>query len=102
MPSFGVEVPHSLGREKAIERLKNFLDRIVEHYKEQVSKLDGEWNDNVLSFQLKTFGMTLTGTLTVENDVARVEGQLPFAAVAFRGKIQDSIREELERELGKA
>ena len=99
MPSFGVEVPHSLGQEAAIERLKNFLDRIVEHYKDQVSKLDGEWNDNVLAFHLKTFGMTLTGNLTVEDDVARVDGQLPFAAVAFRGKIQDSIREELEREL---
>jgi len=99
MPSFGVEVPHTLGREQAIERLKGFLNRVAEHYKDQVSQLDGQWKDNVMSFQLKTFGLTLTGDLVVEDDRARIDGQLPFAAVAFRGKIQESIREELEKAL---
>ncbi len=99
MPSFKSEVPHTLGKEQAVERLRSFLDGVAEKYKDQVSKLDGEWSDNVLDFALTTFGFSITGKLTVEENVARLEGQLPFAAVAFRGKIEQGITSELEREL---
>lgn len=99
MPSFSTEVPHQLGREEAIGRLKNFLDQVAEKYKDQVSQLDGEWTENVLDFSLTTYGFKITGKLTVEDDVARMDGQLPFAAVAFRGKIEQSIGAELKKAL---
>ncbi len=99
MPSFKTEVPHQLGKEKAVERLSSFLDGVAEKYKDQVSKMDGTWSENVLDFSLTTFGFTITGTLTVEDEVARLDGKLPFAAVAFRGKIQKGIASELERAL---
>ncbi len=101
MPAFKAEVAHSLGQAEAIARLKDFLDRISQRYKDQVSHLEGQWDDNILTFSLTTYGFTLTGTLTVEEESARVEGQLPFAAVAFRGKIEKSIAEEIEQELNR-
>ncbi|HJN12681.1 MAG: polyhydroxyalkanoic acid system family protein [Pirellulaceae bacterium] len=99
MPSFKTEVPHQLGKEKAIEKLSSFLDDVAEKYKDQVSKLDGDWSDNVLDFSLTTYGFSITGKLTVDEEVARLDGQLPFAAVAFRGKIEKGIASELERAL---
>lgn len=99
MPSFNTEVAHQLGKEKAVERLSSFLDSVAEKYKDQVSKMDGTWSDNVLDFSLTTFGFTITGKLTVEDEVARLDGKLPFAAVAFRGKIEKGISTELERAL---
>ncbi len=99
MPSFKTEVPHHLGKEQAVERLRSFLDGVAEKYKDQVSSLDGNWTDNILDFALTTFGFSVTGKLTVEEDVARLDGQLPFAAVAFRGKIEKGIASELERAL---
>ncbi len=101
MPAFKTEVPHSLGQEEATTRLKGFLNKIAEHYGEQISHLEGDWAENVLTFSLTTFGFTISGTLTVEENLARVEGQLPFAAVAFRGKIEQSIAQELEKELSR-
>ena len=99
MPGFGSEVGHQLGQDAAIERLKTFLDRVRERYKDQVSKLDGEWNANVLNFSLTTYGFTLDGVLTVEESLVTLAGTLPFAAIAFRGKIESSITAELEKAL---
>jgi hypothetical protein len=99
MPGFRTEVRHPLGREAAAERLKSFLDQVAQRYKEQVSSLEGDWTDNVLAFTLTTYGFKIPGTLTVEDDVAVIEGQLPFAAVAFRGKIESSIKSALEKAL---
>ena len=99
MPGFGSEVGHQLGQETAIERLKTFLDRVRELYKEQVSKLDGAWDANVLKFSLTTYGFTIDGVLTVEENLVTLSGNLPFAAIAFRGKIESSITAELEKAL---
>jgi len=99
MPSFSTEVPHEIGKEQATERLKSFLDQVSERYKGQVSHLGGDWNDNVLTFSLTTFGFKIDGTLTVEEEKASLEGQLPFAALAFRGKIEGGIAKELQKAL---
>ena len=99
MPAFNTEVAHQLGQEKATQRLKSFLEQVREQYKEFVSELSGDWADNVLTFSLKTYGFQIEGTLTVEDQLARLSGTLPFAALAFRGKIEQSIAGELRREL---
>lgn len=99
MPAFQVIVPHALGQQQAVERLKAFLDRIAERYRDQVSKLEGSWAENILTFAMTTYGFTISGKLTVEEASARLDGQLPFAALAFRGKIEKSIGEEVAKAL---
>ena len=99
MPAFNTEVKHQLGKEEATRRLKGFLEQVRERYKDQVSDLQGSWTDNVLNFMLKTYGFNISGILTVQDDVVHLTGQLPLAAMAFRGKIEQSISNELEREL---
>ena len=99
MPSFSTEVPHQLSRDDAIEKLKGFLDKVAERYKDQVSRLDGNWQENILNFDLTTYGFKISGILTVEDKLAKLEGTLPFAALAFRGKIEQSIGDELKKAL---
>jgi hypothetical protein len=99
MPSFQAEVKHALGQDQALERLKGFLEKVREKYKDQVSKLDGQWNDNVLQFALTTYGFKINGTLAVDDQTARLDGQMPVAALPFRGKIEKSICEALEKAL---
>jgi putative polyhydroxyalkanoate system protein len=99
MSSFCTEVRHQLGRQEAIQRLQAFVEQLRERYQEHVSHLEGDWEDNQLQFGLTTFGMSITGAVTVEDDTARVEGKLPLAAMMFKGKIESAITEELERAL---
>ncbi len=99
MPSFNTEVEHQLGQEEATARLRKLLDQVRQQYSGFVTELQGDWDDNVLTFSLKTYGFKIDGTLTVEDRLARLQGNLPFAALAFRGKIEQSITGELRREL---
>ncbi len=99
MPAFGTEVPHSLGKEAATERLKSFIDQVRDRFKDKVSAIDGSWQENKLDFSLTTFGITVTGKLTVEEEKAVLDGQLPFAAFAFKGKIEQDIKAALEKAL---
>jgi hypothetical protein len=99
MPGFSTEVPHTLGREAATAKLKDFADRVREKYKDQVSSMSGEWQENVLNFALTTYGFTIKGVLTVEEAVAKLEATLPFAAIAFRGKIEQSFASEIKKAL---
>ena len=84
MPAFHVETPHTLGQSEAVERLKSFVDNIREQFKEQVTEMTGEWEESTLRFSLTTYGFTISGTLDVNESQINVDGQLPFAAVAFR------------------
>ena len=53
----------------------------------------------MLNFSLSTNGITIKGALTVEEDKARVEGQLPLLATPFKGMIEKSIAGELSQAL---
>jgi putative polyhydroxyalkanoate system protein len=97
MPSLTITVPHSLGADEATARLKTFLERLKEKYKDQMSNLEQQWEGNKLDYGFSTFGFNIKGDLNVEPNEVRVSGSLPFAAMMFKGKIEQSIREELEK-----
>ena len=99
MPKFKAEVPHQLSREEAVQRLQGFLPKIEEMYKDQVSKMESEWTDDVLNFALTTYGFTISGELAVDDEKAHLNGKLPMAAMAFRGKIEKTISRALESAL---
>ncbi len=99
MPRFTSEVEHQLGKDEALLRLKKLLEQVRRQYSEFVTELNGDWADNVLTFSLKTYGFKIDGTLTVDDQLAHLSGSLPFAALPFRGKIEQSIMSELRREL---
>jgi len=99
MPAMKVEVSHSMGKEAAMERLKTLMDKIQEHYKDQVKDVQQSWDGDKLNYSFKTFGLKITGTVSIEEDKVTLDGKLPIAAMAFRGQIENSIRTELEKQL---
>ena len=99
MSSFRAEVPHQLGQDEARRRLQSFIDKVSQQFREHVTHLTSDWQENILRFTLTTYGFNVAGTLTVEDDVARVEGKLPLAALLFKGKIEKTITSEMQREL---
>lgn len=97
MPKFNVLVPHELGQQQARERLSQFLEILREKFKDQVSEFEGAWEDDVLNFGFATFGIKVSGGLTVSDDAVAIEGDLPFSAMMFKSKIESSIHAELEK-----
>jgi putative polyhydroxyalkanoate system protein len=99
MPSFQAEVPHALGQQAAREKLEGFLQKIGEKYKGQISHMEGTWQENVLNFAFSTFGIKISGKMTVENDRIVMDGELPFSAMMFKNKIVGGIQEALQKAL---
>lgn len=97
MPKINLDIPHNHGKEASLEKLKMFLERVKQKYADKVSSLEGEWQENVLNFAMTTFGITIKGTVTVEESVAKFVGDIPFAAMMFKGQIEKGIRDELEK-----
>lgn len=99
MPKLSIAIPHTLGREAAGERLKGFMERLKEKHQDQVGNLQEEWSEHSLKFSFTTFGFKIAGVGTVEESEVKMDIDLPFAAMMFKGKIETEIRETLTRVL---
>ncbi|MCI0361367.1 MAG: polyhydroxyalkanoic acid system family protein [Planctomycetaceae bacterium] len=97
MAGFHVSVPHALGHEAALVRVQKFLDDVRENYAAHMSDVRGQWNGNRLEFGFSATGLPVQGTLVVDDAAVHVSGPLPLAALLFRGKIEQTIRQELEK-----
>jgi len=91
-----VSIPHQLGREEAIRRLRGGLTRAAASF--PVLKVDEErWQENAMMFRVHAMGQAASGHLQVEDDHVRVEITLPWllqrlaeaakAAISKRGNL---------------
>jgi putative polyhydroxyalkanoate system protein len=97
MASYNVTVPHALDAAAARSRVERFLDEVQRDYAAHVSDVAGQWSDNALQFGFTTTGMRINGTLVVGEDAVQVTGSLPLMASLFRGRIEQTIREHLQK-----
>ena len=102
MPKLSVAVPHELGKEEATSRVKGFAEKLNERYQDQAKDLEHAWEDDTLSFSFRTMGMNFKGAIAVAEDAVNIDGDLPFAAMMFKGKIESSCREELTKLLSRS
>jgi hypothetical protein len=95
MAQFTLEAAHNLGREEAARRLKEKFHLVRDRYGSQVDNLRESWVDHTFSFEFKTLGMGISGTVQVEDSVVILDVNLPLAAMLFKGTIERQIRHEL-------
>jgi putative polyhydroxyalkanoate system protein len=97
MPKVTIAVPHAVGKEQAVERVKGMMNQIKEKYKAQVSNLTDEWSGDTLNFGFTTYGFNIKGALAVEDSQVKLDGDLPFAAMMFKGRIEQEVRDQLNK-----
>src|SRR4051812_20907923 len=97
MPKFGVRVPHNLTKDEARSRLERFIEMLEAKFANQVGDLQQSWDGDTLKFHFKTYGIPLNGGITVADKELNLAGDIPFAAMMFKGKIESEIREQLEK-----
>jgi hypothetical protein len=99
MAALNLSVPHRLGQAAAQARLERFLEDIRTRHAAELNDVRGGWTGNMLQLALNIRGIGITGQMVVEESQVHVSGPLPLAALFFRGRIEQTIREELERAL---
>lgn len=102
MPKLHVNVDHSLDPDEAVRRLRSFLELVKQAYGQHVSHLEENWGARSGTFSFKAMGFNTSGTIDVDPQQVRVTGHLPLAALMFRGKIESTLREQLEKALNRA
>jgi Putative polyhydroxyalkanoic acid system protein (PHA_gran_rgn) len=86
-----VSIPHSLGREEALRRLKTGLKRATSSL--PMLKVDEErWEDNRMIFRVRALGQAAAGHVDVADDHVRVEVVLPWLLQRFAEAAQAAIR----------
>ncbi|VIO78699.1 polyhydroxyalkanoic acid system family protein [Bradyrhizobium ivorense] len=86
-----VSIPHSLGRDEAMRRLKTGLSRAAASV--PVLSVDEErWDDNRMNFRVRALGQVAAGQVEVEDAYVRVEVTLPWLLQRFAEVAQAAIR----------
>jgi hypothetical protein len=101
MPSLALSIPNPLGQQQAAEKLKAFFAHMKERHGDKLTNLEETWaDDHHLNYSFTTYGFNIKGDLAVEPEAVKMNANLPFAAMMFKGKIEQAIRDELTKVLG--
>lgn len=93
MPELKMSLPHRLPQDEALNRIKGLLRQVKLQYADRISDLHEEWTGNTGTFSFTAMGFSVTGTLNVKACEVELNGNLPVAAIFFKGKIESTIRE---------
>ena len=86
-----VSIPHRLGREEAIRRLKAGLTRAASSI--PALKVDEErWETNRMFFRIRALGQAASGHVDVAEDHVQLEVTLPWLLQRFAQAAQVAIR----------
>ncbi|ARP97932.1 polyhydroxyalkanoic acid system family protein [Pseudorhodoplanes sinuspersici] len=86
-----VSIPHRLGKEEALRRLKPGLTGAAASF--PVLKVDEEiWSGDRLTFRVRALGQAAAGTVDVADDHVKLEVTLPWLLQKFAEAAQTAIR----------
>ena len=90
-----VDIPHSLGREVARQRLRDNIGSLGSHIPGGVAALESSWpSADRMIIELVAMGQRLTVTLDVEDSLVRVTFTLPGMLGFMAGAIAGAVRKK--------
>jgi hypothetical protein len=83
-----VTIPHQLGKEEAIRRLRTGMGRLRDQLGGTIGVVEDTWTADHADVRFSVLGQTVSGGLDVMDREVRIEVQLPWmlAMVAERAK----------------
>jgi hypothetical protein len=89
-----VSIPHRLGREEAMRRIKSGLAAARTNYSMFLNINEETWDGDRLRFNLSMLGQTASGLMDFADDNVRLELQLPWLLAKLAEKLTPAIRRE--------
>jgi hypothetical protein len=83
-----ISIPHSLGKEDAIRRLKAGLATAQSQFRQLFTVQEEIWSGDRLAFRVAALGQTASGTIDVAEDHVRLEVMLPWLLAKIAQQIQ--------------
>ena len=91
---FIVSIPHQLGKDEAVQRLKSGLGGVRTNYGHLFSIDQEVWTGDTLQFRVSAIGQAVSGTLDVADDHVTLQVYLPWLLAKIAEAVQPLIRKE--------
>ncbi len=89
-----VSIPHQLGKDEAVRRLKSGLSKAQGNYGHLFTVQEETWTGDRLQFGVKALGQVVSGTIDVAEDHVNLQVFLPWLLAKLAEAIQPLVRKE--------
>lgn len=96
-----IRINHNLQLFDAVVCAKNILDNLREEHSDKISNVVQRWTGNVSKFSFRLKNFNVTGTINVSDSYVEISGRLPFAAMMFKGLIENTVKNNAQKMLNK-
>ena len=86
-----VDLPHRLGKDEALARIKGGLARARTEFASLLTLEDERWDGDTLSFAVRSLGQHASGTITVFESHVRLVVTLPWLLAKFASAVQRTV-----------
>ena len=89
-----VSIPHRLGRDEALRRLKSGLGSASANFGHVFKVEEQNWAGPHLQYRISALGQVASGSIDVADDYVRLEVFLPWLLAKLAERLQPLIRKE--------
>jgi hypothetical protein len=89
-----VTIPHRLGRQEAVRRLKSGLGQARTNFGHLMTVEEEAWAGDRVTFRIRALGQTSSGIIDVNEDNLRLEVTLPWLLAKLSERFVPAIRRE--------
>jgi hypothetical protein len=91
---FIVSIPHRLGKDEAVRRLKAGLGNASSNYRHLFAVEEEIWTGEHLQFRVSALGQVASGTIDVGEEYVTLQVFLPWLLAKIASAIQPLVRKE--------
>lgn len=99
MPNLIATIPHGLSRAEAKRRLQEQIGILNNQQGAVFANLQERWTGDVMDFSANALGQTVSGRLTIEDHLVRVEMALPWLLGLIAGTVKHRIEQQVTHTL---
>ena len=97
--SISLTIPHKLTQAEVRSRIRKGIADAQRDHAGKFSKLEHNWNENHLNFDVGILGQTVTGAVDVNPADVVIHIELPWMLAAFADKIRPQIKAQADKML---
>ena len=91
---FVISIPHRLGKDEAVRRLKTGLGNASSNYAHVFAVEEEIWAGDHLQFRVRALGQVASGTIDVAEEYVTLRVFLPWLLAKVAAAIQPLVRKE--------
>jgi Putative polyhydroxyalkanoic acid system protein (PHA_gran_rgn) len=91
---FVISIPHRLGKDEAVRRLKSGLGSASANYGHVFAVEEEIWTGDRLQFRIRALGQVASGTIDVGEQYVTLQVFLPWLLAKIASAIQPLVRKE--------